>query len=354
MKRYDVIIVGAGPAGSTTAYYINPARSGISVLLLESRRQVGLPIQCGEALPTYHDLKMAFPRINCPELFQLPDHVIASEVNGIKFVLPQRRSYFAHVTGLMINRDKLDQYLFEQAVSVGVEFKLHTRVRKIDGGRVFSVDEEFVGDIIIGADGPNSVVSSYFPAFAPNRRLVMCSFVIAEGDFFDKHIELWVDKRFPGGYFWLFHKNGHANIGIGIRGHKSAHNILNSMLKELSKYRKFKIKTHGGGVVPLGGLKGRVAWQHIALVGDAAGMVFPSNGGGTAQAMLGGQILGEVIRSGLPLSEYQDRIDQIMRPTLVRSLHTRQLIDVARQSDILFRAIMWCFDRRGWNTFIVG
>ncbi len=56
MKRYDVIIVGAGPAGSTTAYYINPARSGISVLLLESRRQIGLPIQCGEALPTYHDL----------------------------------------------------------------------------------------------------------------------------------------------------------------------------------------------------------------------------------------------------------------------------------------------------------
>jgi digeranylgeranylglycerophospholipid reductase len=97
-----------------------------------------------------------------------------------------------------------------------------------------------------------------------------------------------------------------------------------------------------------------VAWQHVALVGDAAGMVFPSNGGGTAQAMLGGQMLGEIIRARLPLSQYQCRVDEIMRPALKQSLRTRRLIDLVRHSENLFLALMWLFDRRGWESFIVG
>ncbi len=354
MKKYDVIIVGAGPAGSTTARYIDPLRSGLSVLLIESRRQVGLPVQCGEALPHYRDVKMAFPRIDCPEVFDLPPHVIASEIRGIKFVLPRGKTYFADVTGRMFYRDRLDQYLFAQAVAAGADYRLHARVHKIDGHRVFTATEAFESNIIVGADGPNSTVSASFQAFSPNRDLTPCAFVIAAGDFFEKHIELWVDQRFPGGYFWLFHKNGEANIGIGMRGAKNVRGALNRMLNELRRQQELEIKMQGGGVVPLGGLKKRVAWQHVALVGDAAGMVFPSNGGGTAQAMLGGHLLGEAIRARLPLSAYQRRVDEIMRPALNKSLRARQLIDLARRHESLFLALMRLYDWRGWESFIVG
>lgn len=352
--KYDVIIVGAGPAGSATARYIEPRRSGISVLMLESRRRVGLPIQCGEALPHYRDVKMVFPRIDCPEVFDLPRHVIASEIHGIKFVLPRGKSYFAEVTGRMFYRDRLDQYLFAQAVAAGADYRLHARVHKIDGHRVFTATEKFEGNIIVGADGPNSTVSASFQAFSPNRDLTPCAFVIAEGDFFEQHIELCVDQRFPGGYFWLFNKNGEANIGVGMRGTKNVRGVLNGMLRELTRQQGFKIKMTGGGVVPLGGLKKRVAWQHVALVGDAAGMVFPSNGGGTAQAMLGGYLLGEIIRARLPLVEYQRRVDEIMRPALNKSLRARQLIDLARRQESLFLALMRLYDWRGWESFIVG
>jgi len=354
VKKYDVIIIGAGPAGSTTAQYIDPARSGVSVLLLDARRRIGLPLQCGEALPSYYGVKMAFPRVDCPELFDLPSHVIASEVHGIKLVLPRERNYFIEGPGLMIYRDKLDEFLFNKAIAAGAEYYLNTRVRKIEGQRVITNDGEFVGEIIIGADGPNSLVSSSCPAFAPNSELVTCAFVIAEGDFFENHIELWLDQRFPGGYFWLFPKNGEANIGLGVRGPKHVRAILNNMLENLASQRQFKIKIRGGGVVPVGGLKKRIASEHVALVGDAAGMVFPTNGGGTAQAMLGGKILGEVIHDRLPLSEYQGRIDKIMRPALKRSLRTRQLVDFARHHESLFLAVMQYFERRGLESFILG
>jgi digeranylgeranylglycerophospholipid reductase len=354
MKKYDVIIVGAGPAGSTTARYIDPRRSGISVLMIESRRQVGLPIQCGEALPHYRDVKMVFPCVDCPEVFDLPAHVIASEIHGIKFVLPRGKNYFADVTGRMFYRDRLDQYLFAQAAAAGADYRLHARVNKIEGHRIFTATETFEGNIIVGADGPNSTVSASFQAFSPNRDLTPCAFVIAEGDFFEQHIELWVDQRFPGGYFWLFNKNGEANIGVGLRGQRNARGVLNTVLKELSSQRQFKIKMQGGGVVPLGGLKKRVAWQHVALVGDAAGMVFPSNGGGTAQAMLGGYLLGETIRARAPLATYQHRVDEIMRPALKKSLRARQLIDLTRRHESWFLALMRLYDWRGWESFIVG
>ncbi len=354
MNRYDVIIVGAGPAGSTTARYIDPVHSGISVMLLDARRQIGIPIQCGEALPTYSDVRMVFPGIDCEELFDLPEHVIASEVRGIKFVLPRGRSYFADVVGRMFYRDRLDQFLFDQAVAAGADHRLNARVRRVEGHRVITNGEEFVGRLVIGADGPNSLVSASFPAFVPNRELAPCAFVIVRGDFFEKHIEMWVDERFPGGYFWLFPKNGEANIGVGMRGSKRVRSVLQHMLDNLRHEREFKLMMRGGGVVPIGGLKKRVAWRHVALVGDAAGMVFATNGGGTAQAMLAGQILGEVVAAHLPLSEYQHRVDWVMRPALEQSLRMRRVIDFARNHDSLFLMLMWLFNRRGWKSFIVG
>ncbi len=70
--------------------------------------------------------------------------------------------------------------------------------------------------------------------------------------------------------------------------------------------------------------------------------------------MLAGQMLGEVVAAHLPLSEYQRRVDWIMRPALEQSLRMRRVIDFARNHDSLFLMLMWLFNRRGWKSFIVG
>jgi len=355
-NQYDVIIVGAGPAGSCTAKYINPNRTGKRVLILEGKKQVGVPMQCGEAIPTYDELLTIFPEADCAELYDLPEDIYAGSIEGLKLKAPSGRSYVAYLKGQMFDREKLDQHLFDRALENGVEYRLGARVKHISGNRVKTADEEFTAKVIIGADGVYSVVSNSFAAFEPNKDICPCSLVLAEGDFNEDIIELWFESRFPGGYFWLFPKNkiGEANIGLGMRGQKNVRGMLDQVLKEISGQYKLKIKEKGGGAVPLGGLKKKVAHDHVALVGDAAGMVFPTNGGGTGLAMMAGKWLGEIIAENLPLSEYEKKVQTVMAPVLKSSLQTRRQMDFFRKNSTLFSTVMWMANLKGWRNFIIG
>lgn len=355
-NHYDVIVVGAGPAGSCTAKYINPKRTGKRVLILEGKKRVGVPMQCGEAIPTYDELLTIFPEADCAELYDLPEDIYAGSIEGLKLKAPSGRSYVADLKGQMFDREKLDQHLFDRAVENGVEYRLGARVKHISGNRVKTADEEFTADMIIGADGVYSVVSNSFTAFEPNKDICPCSLVLAEGDFYEDIIELWFESRFPGGYFWLFPKNkiGEANIGLGMRGQKNVREMLDQVLKEISGQYKLKIKAKGGGAVPLGGLKKKVAHDRVALVGDAAGMVFPTNGGGTGLAMMAGKWLGEIITENLPLSEYEKKVQTVMAPILKSSLQTRRQMDFFRKNSALFSTVMWMANLRGWRNFIIG
>lgn len=355
-NHYDVIIVGAGPAGSCTALYINPKRTGKRVLILEGKKQVGVPMQCGEAIPTYAELLTIFPEADCPELFDMPEEVYAGRIEGIKIKAPSGKTYVAYLKDQMFYRDKLDQHFFNMAVENGAEYRLGSRVKQVEGHRVATAEEQFTADIIIGADGVYSLVSNAFTAFEPNRDVCVCSFVIAEGDFHEDLIELWFQTRFQGGYFWLFPKNkvGEANIGVGVCGTTHVHGLLNQVLKEIRPHRNFSIKQKGGGAVPLGGLKKKFVHQHVALVGDAAGMVFPSNGGGTTLAMMAGKWLGETIVKNQPLEAYEKRAKAILGPVLKDSLRTRRQLDFFRKNEILFSAVMWLANIKGWRSFIIG
>ncbi|MCG8608189.1 NAD(P)/FAD-dependent oxidoreductase [bacterium] len=354
--HYDVIVIGAGPAGSCTAQYIHPNRSGKRVLILESKKQVGIPMQCGEALPTYAELLTIFPGADCAEIYDIPAHIHAGRIEGLRFKAPSGKSYVAHLKGQMFHRDKLDQHFFASAVENGAEYKLGARVKRIQGNRVLTVDQQYTADIIVGADGVHSVVAASFPAFRPNRDICPCAFVLAEGEFDEEIIQLWFESRFPGGYFWLFPKNaaGEANIGLGVRGPTAVRRLLDQVLKELQSQYAFTIKQKGGGAVPLGGLKNKIVDKHVALVGDAAGMVFPTNGGGTGVAMMAGKWLGEMIAAGQPLIEYEKKIQALVRPVLKSSLRTRKQMDFFRKNDRIFSALMWVANQTGWRSFIIG
>lgn len=355
-NHYDIIIIGAGPAGSCVARYIHPNHTGKRVLLLEAKKQVGIPMQCGEAIPTYDELLTIFPNADCAELYDLPEEVYAGNIEGIKFKSPSGKEYVAYLKGQMFHRDKLDQHLFDLAIENGVEYRLGCRVKRVEKNRVLTANEEFSADMIVGADGVYSLVAGSFPEFEPNRDICPCSLVLAHGDFSADLIELWFESRFPGGYFWLFPKNkmGEANIGLGMRGPKNVRGLLDTVLLEIQDQYKIRIKQKGGGAVPLGGLKKRLVHDNIALVGDAAGMVFPTNGGGTGLAMMAGKWLGQILAQNRSLIDYEQKVQADMAPILKTSLRMRKQMDFFRKNEALFSLVMWLANLKGWRNFIIG
>ncbi|MBI2839103.1 MAG: NAD(P)/FAD-dependent oxidoreductase [Acidobacteria bacterium] len=354
MREYDVVIVGAGPAGCVTATTVDPRRSGLRTLILDYRRIVGVPVQDGEGLPDYGEMRRIVPGIDCEELFDFPAGIVRHRIEGMKFVAPSGRAYVGDLKGWTIDRDRLDQHFAAQAVERGAELQLSTRVVRVENGTVWTAGEPIRARWIIGADGPNSVVAASVPGLGPNRAMCRCAFVVVEGDFREDLIELWFGREWKGGYFWLFPKGTQANIGLGVRGRANPRELLDAALARLSRRKSFRLSFRGGGVVPLGGLKPRLANEHVALVGDAAGMVFPSNGGGTACAMLAGKILGETLRERRPLADYEQRVRKLLERPLARSLTMRRLLDVTFYRDGMLDLMMRLADHTGWRRFIIG
>ena len=82
-----------------------------------------------------------------------------------------------------------------------------------------------------------------------------------------------------------------------------------------------------------------MAHDHVALVGDAAGMVFPTNGGGTGLAMMAGKWLGKIIAENQSLVQYEKKVQTVMAPVLKSSLQTRRQMDFFRKSTILYTLV---------------
>ncbi len=361
MNAYDVAVVGAGPAGSTAARFA--ALGGARTLLVERRREVGRPVQCGEFLPTTAVLRSMFPRArNIEGLFEGARPFVRTRTRVLRVFSPAGRSYDVPFGGLVLDRDRFDRSLAEAAVSAGAELWKETRVFALRGNVLETERGEVRARVVVGADGPRSVVARD-AGFAPLSHMAFGVQYPVRGLGLDPHVvEMYFGPVAPGGYAWVIPKGGDlANVGVGMRPVFSAittdraatKGVLDGfirMLESRGRRRAGRLR-FTAGFIPVSGPRRRAVLGNVLLAGDAAGHLMPSNGGGIPTAMIAGSIAGTVaaqhVRDGLALSAYEKRCREAVGRELASATTTRRIFDAVSRFPAAMEFAMMIAGPRG-------
>jgi len=308
-NSYDVIVVGAGPAGSIAAR--SAAEKGLSVLLLEKDRDVGYPVRCGEAVA----------KAGIEEFISADEKWIAAKINKFSFIAPNQAEVTVQLNDVafVLERRLFDYELARTAADAGAEILTRTYVNGllIEDGKVCGVKYEYRGEqkevrakIVIAADGVESRVGRWagisthvdFRDMESAVQVTAANIHVAQDTLF---FYFGIDIS-PSGYLWIFPKgNNKANIGIGVSGSigkkKSALSYLNDFMQK--HYPDAPVLTRIAGGVPCGITLDKISAPGIMLVGDAARQVNPLSGGGIASGMIGGSIAGRIAAEAIKLNK---------------------------------------------------
>jgi digeranylgeranylglycerophospholipid reductase len=335
---YDVIVVGSGPAGGTAARYA--ARRGLKVLLLDKRKEIGVPVQCGEYVASDEEVRNIFPTVtDLDDLMEVPHRVKQLDSPVIRIWSPRGRAYDIPFRGYTVRRDKMDQGIADQAVQEGAELRKETVVTRVEGTQVHTNRGVFEGQVVIGCDGPRSTVAQSaglpWPVSAPAMSAT------AEGDFSDA-TEMFFGNLAPGGYAWIIPKAHCANVGLGTW--ERFHGNLRALYDKFLTGRGIRGGKATGGYVPVLGPVDRTVAGNVLLAGDSAGMVMATNGGGINVSMLAGRMAGvtaaDHLLDGVPLDEYERRWRAALYAPLAQGVRIKHLADRFFGSDALLEASM--------------
>jgi geranylgeranyl reductase family protein len=296
VERVDVLVIGAGPAGSATALRL--ARAGARVLLAD-RARFPRDKPCGGGL-TGRALKHAPCDVE-PVVEHVVDRFEVRLRYGRRFVRRGEKPLI-----LMTQRRRLDAHLAERAAEAGADFRDNCPISELEPSATAVTARmgtaRVLASVVVGADGANGVAAA-----AVGLRNGIVRGVALEGNVSWRRldedsyrgravVELGV---VPGGYGWVFPKGDHANIGVGGWGSEGAK--IRDRLARLAA-------DHGVPLAALTDVKGHrlpmrrlgtpAASGRVLLVGDAAGLVDPLSGDGIYEAFVSARLAAEAIGSG--------------------------------------------------------
>jgi digeranylgeranylglycerophospholipid reductase len=319
LKKFDVVVVGAGTGGCLAAKTV--AEAGFNVCLIDRKREQDIGDKvCGDAIGKHHfdTLGLEYPT----------GKELERKIVGVKTYSPNMETSIdvkgEGLHGYIVNRRLFGQRLLKKAIKAGAALLESTQAvepiiknhfvtgvlaRIVETGNKVSV----LGQVVVDASGFSAVLQKKLPpkigvdANVSREDVVICyreirevKEQIAELDFCEIYLN---QKLAPGGYFWIFPESGtKVNVGLGVAMSKGFPNPKNRLYDEVLSMPFFKgssIISGGGGHVPTRRPINCMVGNGILIVGDAACQVNPIHGGGMGPSMMAGTIAGEIIIKAL-------------------------------------------------------
>jgi len=316
MKNFDVIVVGAGTAGSMTAK--TAANAGLSVCLLDSkaRPDIGEKV-CGDAVGKHHFDRLGLPYPKGEEL--------GTRIEGIRIYSPDMQTTFtvkSETYGFIVNRRHFGQRLLDDAIDAGatlmdstIATKPETRKGFVTGVTAKDTKKhsamQLQAKVVVDASGFTAILRKCLPTEievdlqVDNDDVEACYREIrrlgSDSDGFDqKYCEIYLDQtQTPGGYHWIFPEGeNRINAGLGVAMVKGFPNPKNQFYEQIMPHSKIKDSTlvkGGSWCVPTRRPLDCMTGNGIVLVGDSACQVNPIHGGGIGPSMMGGSLAGKTI-----------------------------------------------------------
>ena len=344
---YDVIVIGAGPAGSMAAHAA--ALRGASVLLVEKRPAIGAPVRCAEGIVT----------ADLTEFMDPDPKWVSTVIRKARFIAPDKSTFKIsgktgdEILGYTLDRKIFDRDLAMKAADAGADVLVHARaVPLMEGGRISGATiyqhgktYDVRAKVVIAADG---VESKFAKSAGINTTVALADldscvqYLVTDIDIEpETNVFYWSNADCPHGYIWIFAKGPRsANIGIGIPGTKSGdgHRAKDYLDRFMEKhFPNGKItELIVGGVSTCKPLESTVA-DSLIICGDAARFSDPFTGGGIYQALYSGRLAGEIAADAIASGDCSRKALAVYEKTWRESRMGKFLARSSLIRDVFFR-----------------
>ncbi len=356
---YDVIVIGGGPAGSTFARSM--AQNGMDVLVIDKRKEIGVPVRCGEGLGS---------REIVAQDIEIPKRAISTDIYGARVVAPNGREIVwkeeGLTTGWVLERKVFDKWLCELAIDKGAEVRTYVRATDLiqENGKITGVkvakwgkdEEEIRAPLIVSAEGMEAKIAKK-AGFDTVHRLYdvdTCYQYEMKPYNHQNLIELYFGNRIaPRGYVWIFPKSDRrANVGIGIGGNLTdwdkngipgadPKKLLDEFIANHPQLKESSTLDDFGGVISVGAPLNEFVRDNFMVIGTAGKQVDPIHGGGIALAMEAGLLAADValrakekgyVKSSL--AEYESRWKESAGKKVAKRLLLRKAVEKLSDDDL--------------------
>ncbi len=350
--QLDVAVIGLGPAGASAALIAAQyaTKAGLRVACFEKKSIPGHPVQCAEFVPAMLDAgELVMNETSVQRIHEMITYVESGTPDLTK-----------NFSGHMIDRRAFDASLVVKAQAAGAKCVFGVKLKSVsaDGELTFSDGQVVRAKIIIGADGPHSLIGKAVGSV--NTDIVETRQLSTTLQKPHMATDIYLSNDFPGGYGWMFPKGDIANIGLGV--YPAQKNLLKPALENLhariaaTGQVGTEIIGYTGGAIPVGGMlrpDGKLGETTVLLAGDAAGLTNPITGAGIAAAVMSGRLAGEAVAACLggddeAIDIYVEDLADLFGASLARAvLRRKQLFDRGAAEGRLSKSAL----RGGWIAY---